>query len=596
MFALALTAGKSRESSRRFHRWLSQMDPSGALCPIRFEETFSWGWMGVAGAGQSVVLRQDDQRQFVVVSGQVLDKAVYQALTDAAGPWQAGMRLAETTGQFVFAKGSETASAPLVVGTDNLGMRPLFWNGEKKEFSIANHSTLCGLLAGRLELDESYVLDLTLKDAVLPWQSLLKGVRRVQRGRYLQLEAGRMHELPVRHFHDLSARHVSRAQAIESLCLATQSLAGHPQDYFLGLTGGRDSRLIMAMLLAEKIAFESGTHAMPCPDGQIAQQLADKAGVTHYGISRANQGVMTGVVKYLRWLPWSEGTMPLHTVDAPVTVHDMAAQRGMIHLGGLGGEVARSYWDQPEADFQTPEHVLQARFFRPYQNDFYLNARRLSQSREDWNSLLRHEGIDDPFVGTHIAYLDARLRGTLVLRTNCAWFDYAWPMANPEFYAYAWRLPRRERQQAAIFEEFIRELSPELLSVPWAAGNAGVYTAGQNWMQRAKGRLKQSRSANVLRGRFRLLQGQSPTFRKSEILLRAFFRDREAHAWLRETYGTKGVERLETCSSTYINEAQRSLTLYLMAHVVHCLQAASEAESFWDLPWLQAALKLAQSP
>ncbi len=590
MFACAIVLGNAPEASVKFKHWLHTADSTGMLCPFLLQRTFSWGWIGIAGRGH-LIMRQGAGGALLVVFGAVLDAPFRRELESSPDLEELTERLPKTTGQFVFASVREGSDRPVCVGTDNLGMRGMFWSTHKGVTAISNLSPLCGLMVDRHELDEEYMLDLITKDAVLPAKSMVADVHRIERGTHL-VATGKQFRVVAGPHRDLHLWTRDRSAALESMRAAVRSLPDYGQQLLVGLTGGVDARLMQALLMAEKIPYETGTHSMPCLDGELARELARVAGVTHWSMGASRGDVLAPLTKYFTFLPWSEGTYSCSVINQPLVVHDLVAARGMIHLGGLGGETARSYWDMPSARFESPEELILARFFKPAFKGFYLTPEREAQSREAWLKLAQVEGTVDRFVSMQMAFHDARLRGTLALRCNSAHYDYAWPLSNPEFYAYAWRMPRSERQKGVIFDDFIREWAPPLLSVRWNKGNSGHYVKGgwEGFIQSAKNRVKRLHSVHILRG-WQPLHTSGWTWSKIRaIFLLEFFADKDAHDWMHRHFARAGIELVCTLSPSYVSQAEKMMDFYIAENFLRSLVGGRRSATLWDLQWVQNAV------
>ena len=269
----------------------------------------------------------------------------------------------------------------------------------------------------------------------------------------------------------------------------------------------------MAALLAEHVPIETATHALPSTDGTVAAHLASSVGVPHSGIRRGARGLYPSIGKYLRLLPWSEGTLHLGMLDDCFSVHDLAHLKGMVHLGGLGGEVGFVHIvGSGGGRVGSPQEILRRAVFCASKAALLSpSADHLDESRTRWRATLDVDWDGDPLALAQVAYLDTRLRGMLVLRTNCSWFDYAWTIATPQLYAYALRLPRRERQAGMIFDDLISALWPELLrSLNGPAVMQGsVHRRGiRGVIRHAKEVAKRSEMLHVLRGHIRSPRGR----------------------------------------------------------------------------------------
>jgi hypothetical protein len=506
---------------------------------------------------------------------------------DPADPVGVARHLLHATGQFLVLGASEAGG--LTFGSDNLGMRPLFVAEARDGFYISNHSSLTGKLVGSTRPDLRFARDLIVNDAVVPSLCMVADVRRIDRGESVLFDAESRRMIGTR-AKDQLLDEGSREQALESLRAAARALKTTGRAHLLGLTGGRDSRLAMAAMMSEGVEFETATHGVPCADASAAKQLATLAGVAHHGIRRRTRGLYPSLAKFLKLLPWSDGSINLGMLEDAYTVHDLAADTGRIHLGGLGGEVARAYWDAAESAFQSSAEVIETRFFAPHKKVFYPQAADWQESQERWLDMLNIGWHGDPMVLPQIAYLDARLRGMLGLRTNLCLYDYAWILATPDLYRYALRLPRAERQSGAIFEDLIAALCPKLLSVPWAAGNAGiVHRSGwRGIVRQIKQRAKQSPTAHRIRGH---LGGRKGADSLSDIVVREFLRDPDNCEWIRSWASPEALAAMQTGSPTYRAQTEKCVSVRL-AHIA--LEAVADGADvtrrLWTQRWLQQVM------
>jgi len=572
MFAIAVVSREVAEAadcSARFGAWVTATDPGGRFFHPMLSEHTPWGWVGVAGAGEGVAeyVLHDGPRAVtrLFVHGLILDSDLLAALRSGQGDGSLVDRVRHADGQFVYAAIRCQPSPHFECGTDSLGMRPMYANDLAAPTVAANYSCLCGLLCDQLRLRPRTVLDFAIKDSVLPNDSVIDGVFRLNRGDTVHLDGARLVLRPCE-LGDLATTDTSEDKAADSVLRATKALADYPRVPLLGLTGGKDSRLMMALMLAAGVEFESATHHHPCKDTLVARELARSAGVVHWTIDRCRLDVTVALTRYLAMLPYSEGLCSMPEPDEGNTVHDLVAERGMIHVGGLGGEVLRAYWDGPEGGFTEPRQVIDYKFFQQKYDPIYPDSEALEQSREDWYRLVDNGRGVDEFVVSQVAYLDARLRGTISARTNMADYDYAWPLANRKLYHHALHRPRADRQEGNIFEEWIRRLAPDLLKVPWAAG-AATYFGGKGLLagiKRLRIRLGRLGALQRVRGKYHKTREKLRVSGRSSAdrLLSAFLSCQGVREWIGQFVSPAGLELLYSGSPSFYSSVTAMFGLY----------------------------------
>ncbi|HOD83293.1 MAG: hypothetical protein BWX88_01712 [Planctomycetes bacterium ADurb.Bin126] len=585
MFAFAAISrevASASECRSRFDLWLDVVDPGHRFFQPLFRSPTAWGWLGVAGGGAPLAQALEsrtpgDTRLWV--HGLVLNAELNAALERGQDLVSLLSRLRTANGQFLYVLLGGGQAPAFECGTDCLGMRPLYANDLRSPSVVSNYSSLAGVLSGRLDLEAAHVLDFALKDSVLPNASMIQGICRLNRGDAVRLEEATLRVASCEH-RNLTRPDVSEDQAVEDILDSLQALPRLGRRLLLGLTGGKDSRLMMAMLMAAKVDFECATHNHPCKDSLLAGQLARRAGARYWPVPRGHSSPGRLLPRYLSLLPFSEGVQPLSDLDPADTVHELAAVRGMVHVGGLGGEVLRGYWDPFEADLHDPGQSLDIKFFQP-KFDFLYPPGAMERSRQAWHALVDDRSGVDEFVCVHVAYLDARLRGTIATRTNAAWYDYAWPLANRLLYAHALGKPRKQRQDGDIFESLIRRLAPSLLEVPWAGGAAGYFGGRglRNRLRNLRIRLGRVPALQMLRGRLGRLRGmvQPRTPSAAQRILSAFLEERDVQHWLAEIVSPAAVRYLLSGSATFQPALTAFFALYHFGLFLNRLKASSGA-------------------
>jgi hypothetical protein len=254
----------------------------------------------------------------------------------------------------------------------------------------------------------------------------------------------------------------------------------------LGLSGGKDSRLVAAALLAAGIAPRFSTRADSPAEAETALQLVELArssrGIhvdhtitepftpeivaTHALSQRARQllsryDFMFGSTYLLRppVAPWREA-LPPPTV------------------GGAAGEIATSKWI-PETwtcdDTVTRDKLVAA--LRGAVASQVSSAWQTMPLRR-WLDVLVHEladtakGLGLQNVQTmHWTYLMTRMRRWSTASHNV---HQVTPLLTPEFIRVAFAMTLTEKRTAAVHRQLTERLMPEWAGVPWIKNYAGV--------------------------------------------------------------------------------------------------------------------------
>ena len=149
-------------------------------------------------------------------------------------------------------------------------------------------------------------------------------------------------------------RHLARRSAVVIEDLATQlvgdcrALAAEHARIECALTGGKDSRLVAALLMSAGVEAQYYTRGAPsAPDVQVGQSIARRFGLEH------RVGLRTETRADERWdqarrglLRQCDGMASLWQIGD--VLGEPARTTGLpMGLWGIGGEIARAYWTDP---------------------------------------------------------------------------------------------------------------------------------------------------------------------------------------------------------------------------------------------------------
>jgi asparagine synthetase B (glutamine-hydrolysing) len=370
----------------------------------------------------------------------------------------------------------------LEIRTDVLGAYPVYATTDPHGTFWA--SGLVGALAGigpDRGIDEGALASMLAFGWPLRGQPAARAVRRLPRGVTLRIGAdgARVVEPAPERVEPIALlrRPVDHEAAARDLVEGVRALADWPgRPVVVPVTGGRDSRVVLAAALAAGIPFEALTAGGPGqPDVVIARELCAVAGVAHRRYVppdrrwlRTDVAVATGLVR-LRGATTSlrDGSgFPVAPEDGPLPVW----------LSGQGGEIARGYYGRGRGPEAAVLAVLAARLsgWRPWLRPPLTLAaeRRIGGILRHWSREWRRRGAT-PADLPYLAYLDLRM-GFWAAAGHGA-VEWTRDTASP---LWSWKLmpallggSDAERADETFHRRMVALLAPQLVPVPFDDGH-----------------------------------------------------------------------------------------------------------------------------
>jgi hypothetical protein len=352
----------------------------------------------------------------------------------------------------------------LDVVTDSVGAYPVYETEVEGVRWVSNNPELLRDLRGSRELDPSALAGVLGGGWSLEGHPLWAGVRRIGADR---LRAERVAPL--------IGAGLDPERAAALLVAATRALADWPgRPNVVPITGGRDSRLVLAAALAGGVDVGTVTGGGErSPDVRVGRRLAEAAGVPHSLIPPDPHG---GV-----WDDWRRAAEVLGLSEAgTATLADAAGfplgpREGPLPLwhSGQGGEIGRTYYGLGEGlDRAGLADLMLRRFLgrRPGRADVL---------SEEGRTLVRD--LIAGWVGDQLAagiaaadvpdmfYLQRRM-GTWAGPTHGAVEhvrDTTSPLWSARLLPDLLGAPARERAQQAFHERVLERLAPRLAEIPY---------------------------------------------------------------------------------------------------------------------------------
>jgi hypothetical protein len=385
--------------------------------------------------------------------------------TISAEWWASGASEEGLDGRFVAVRLDGDA---LAVVTDPMGAYPLYETSVDGARWVSNNAELLRELRGGRGLAVDVLASLLGGGWSLEGHPAWEGVRRV--GGSAATAPARLAELYGRGFD------ADRAAAL--LVSSVRALAGWPgRPSVVPVTGGRDSRLVLAAAMRAGIEFEANTGGdESSPDVRIGRRLAELAGVRHSLIAGDPHGSV--------WSDWRGAARMLAVSQAgTATLADaagfpMGPREGPLPLwhSGQGGEIARSYYGTGaglDRDGLVDRLVSAFLGRRPGRSDVLSgDGRRVVHERiAAWVDEHLDAGV--AAVDVPDAFYLTRRMGTWAGPTHGA-VEYVRDTTSPLWSAHLLPdligLPANERARHMFHLRVLERLAPELVDVPFEDG------------------------------------------------------------------------------------------------------------------------------
>jgi hypothetical protein len=296
-----------------------------------------------------------------------------------------------------------------------------------------------------------------------------RGVRALRGGQIVRLEGGR---LRMRADHGAAGPgHDGHGAGPDRVASALTEAVRPLGEAELSLTGGKDSRLVAAALVAAGVPFRARTHGFPDhPDVIVAGMIASRLGLEHTVTEPAAPG-SPGTAEVLGRIRAtvlvSDGMLSaFENVGRP----DRAAPGGPVQAGGHGGELLRGGYAQPAwgrrrsaaaaVELFRRMTTRRVRLLRPAAARAYLTALAPSAASLTRGPL---RGLDDFYLVNRAGRWSAAARQAYLIRSPLAQPLFADPVVRA-----ARAMPLQDRLSERLHRDVLARLCPELLDIPLA--------------------------------------------------------------------------------------------------------------------------------
>jgi asparagine synthase (glutamine-hydrolysing) len=395
----------------------------------------------------------------------------------------------------------------VVIQQDWLGMGRVFTGTADGITAVCTRpSLLAAFLWGRREPDVAGWLAYTASGQFGGDMSPIRGVRLLKPGERLtthrRAAGGWEMTSEIRRNADdvvadgVAAQHRGADAAIDLAAEGMRAIANSVFDLYadevtLGLSGGRDSRVVAAAFLAagKSVAFE--TNADQAAEGEMAQRLmsilADRRGLTpQHRVFRAGQAdvLSTGLYeRTVRLQDLFDFQFPSSYIERRAVVPRLPVRRA-ASLSGAGGELGTAYWypedDSGDLDVEVARRTAVARLVS-VTPPRAVPPEQLAAERARITALVDHgAGIGLRGLATcdYVFLMERGRRWT----TSAYGYGRVTPLLSPSFVTASFALIAADKRRCALHHGVLDRLMPEWSEVPFVHGaNAGTSTAPSVW-------------------------------------------------------------------------------------------------------------------
>jgi hypothetical protein len=367
----------------------------------------------------------------------------------------------------------DDATGELELCSDRLGAYPVFVARGPDGVAFSNSAEVLRRLLGTAAVDRAVIASLIGGGWSLSGHPLWADVRRVPRGVRLRVTAdGEQADelLPASAIAGwFAARDFDAEAAAAALVDSVRGLAGWPgRPDVVPVTGGRDSRVVLAAALRAGIDFRAVTvGGEAAPDVVIAQRLCGRAGIPHERLDEPPGGAFfdhraaaerTAIIGGGAAVADAPGGIPRDAVRGPLDVWH----------SGQGGEIARGIYGHAAGADPLYRAFVARRPGRPELLSG-AGAQLVRAEIERFTDEMVAAGVPPAEVPDAFYLLQRMGMWAALGHSAVEWVrDTTSPLWSTQVIPHMLAVPPDRRAREAFHLEVLRVLAPELVSVPFA--------------------------------------------------------------------------------------------------------------------------------
>jgi asparagine synthase (glutamine-hydrolysing) len=240
---------------------------------------------------------------------------------------------------------------------DNFGVYPMFYWTDGRSWLVSNSVALLDQVTGERSLDPEGVSRFLTMGWVAGDRTLRQSVRAFPAGERWTWRSD--NESPARtsivqrgDFANQKKRKLARSEVAslgEAMARPMASLGRNFENVLCPLTGGRDSRILAALLAAKNVSARYYTYGnTEGRDSEIAGEIAGALNIDHETLLTKSIDLLANWDEMVKgFVMRGDGLCPIHLITGAVTASDIATGPIPVRIWGAGGELARAMYFNP---------------------------------------------------------------------------------------------------------------------------------------------------------------------------------------------------------------------------------------------------------
>jgi asparagine synthase (glutamine-hydrolysing) len=345
---------------------------------------------------------------------------------------------------------------------DRYGLERGYWFESNDAIVFSSEAkALLSIVPEVRALDEEGVAHLLAYGCTLDWRTLYRGVRLLEGGSLWSFQNGELRKGRYFKPEDWESQPPLTAEAFDATFQETfrrvlPRYIGHCDRLGISLTGGLDSRMIMACLPVRdgrQVCYTFSGLNHDTLDNQLAGRVAATCGLEHHTL-RIRTGFLADYARYVDRTVYAtdgcSGAVGAHEIH----LNEQARQLARVRLtGNFGSEVLRSVSTFKPLGLSS----------ELFSDDL---RRRVAQCVAD-----RKQRREHPVTFSAFREVPWNLFGTLAAARSQITFRT--PYLDNEIVALAFRAPQPVRESAASSVKLIEKNRPDLMAIPTDSGLLG---------------------------------------------------------------------------------------------------------------------------
>ncbi len=335
----------------QFYSWQSQCQGTMVACQHPSAE-----WLGA----RSYVHENDDA--LVVYDGLPIDESARLDAHVASELHRNWDDVAHDLGGFFCGIRILKRNLQTELQLDNFGTHPVYYRKSGESWLISNSVALLDKLSGSCELDSVGVSRYLSLGWVAGNRTLRKGVRTFPAGERWIWKQGtpnpeRRQTTTIESLTGPPKSTPGRAEfgrLSEAMARPLRSIGRNFDSVLCPLTGGRDSRVLAALLVHNKVAARYYTYGNTIGvDGEIAGEIAEALNVDHENlVTEASDLLANWETEAEKLILQGDGMCPLQLVLSNSTAHSVVTKPLPVRISGAGGGVLKAHTFNPYQEFR----------------------------------------------------------------------------------------------------------------------------------------------------------------------------------------------------------------------------------------------------